>query len=169
MPAGATYEPLATTTTSGVSSYTFSGISGSYTDLKIIFTGKLNSGAGVGNIGLRFNGDTSTNYSITRIVGTGSSALSSRFSNFTYMLAGYGTGDTHLANHQFNIFSYAGSTNKTVLMLDSEDMNGSVDGSVSRVVGLWRSTSAITSVTVITNTGTFDTGTTITLYGIKAA
>jgi len=61
--------------------------------------------------------------------------------------------------------SYAGSTNKTVLSEAANDKNGS--GIVNRLVGLWRNTSAITSITGTTFAGTL-TGT-ATLYGIKAA
>jgi hypothetical protein len=66
-----------------------------------------------------------------------------------------------------NIFSYAGSTNKTCLIESSEDKNGS--GSTVRTVGLWRDTSAITSIEVLMSSSTFATGTIATLYGIKNA
>ena len=62
---------------------------------------------------------------------------------------------------------YAGSTYKTMLTMDSNDLNGS--GSVETTVGLWRSTAAINTITLSANADTFAAGTTATLYGIKAA
>jgi hypothetical protein len=40
---------------------------------------------------------------------------------------------------------------------------------VDRIVGLWRSTSAITSVTLFTPDADMASGTTLSLYGIKAS
>ncbi len=60
----ATYEPLATTTLgSAASSVTFSSISGSYTDLVVVFSGT--AGGGNSNLILTFNSDTGSNYSWT--------------------------------------------------------------------------------------------------------
>jgi hypothetical protein len=54
------------------------------------------------------------------------------------------------------------------LLTGGTDNNGS--GGVTRSVGLWRSTSAITSISLfIDGTTTFSTGTTATLYGILKA
>jgi hypothetical protein len=68
-----------------------------------------------------------------------------------------------------DIFSYAGSTNKTVLNKVATDKNGS--GGVEYNVGLWRSTSAITSIslTLEASAQDFPVGTTATLYGILKA
>ena len=66
-----------------------------------------------------------------------------------------------------DIFSYAGSTNKTLLITGANDVNG--DGSSEKNVGLWRSTSAITSITIHLSSGNFANASTATLYGIQAA
>ena len=66
-----------------------------------------------------------------------------------------------------DIFSYAGSTYKTALSQLSNDNNGS--GATASTVGLWRSTSAITSINLFMSGTTFQAGTTATLYGIKSA
>jgi hypothetical protein len=69
-----------------------------------------------------------------------------------------------------DILSYRGSTFKTSLNTATNDKNGS--GIVLRNVGLWRSTSAITSITLLDTYGgggQFDVGTTATLYGILRA
>jgi hypothetical protein len=66
-----------------------------------------------------------------------------------------------------DIFSYAGSTYKTVLTNESTDMNGS--GAATVAVQMWRSTSAITSISLNLSTSTIAAGSTATLYGIKNA
>jgi len=64
-----------------------------------------------------------------------------------------------------DIFNYSGNTNKTVLWAESSDKNGS--GAVSRNVGLWRNTSAITTIQLSDSSSrNFGVGTTATLYGI---
>lgn len=171
MPAGATYEPIATSTVSGsaASSIVFSSISSSYTDLRLIIVGK--SSADYSVIGFRFNSDTGSNYSQTSIYGTGSAAASQRGSSTSYgqIDAWNGMMSSQVTMGILDVFNYAGSTNKTTLGQGSMDLNGS--GAVSRTVSLWRSTAAITSITLISGGGgaNFAIGTTATLYGIKAA
>ena len=160
-----TYEPIATTTLgSAASSITFSSIPSTYTDLRLIVTG---TPAAASRGSLVFNGDTATNYSRTTLNGDGTTATSSRATSAAYILLGL-TDSAAIQFWQSDIFSYAGSTNKTVLGIVSSDNNGS--GFTTSQVGLWRSTSAITSVTFKTYDGAnFNAGTTATLYGIKAA
>jgi hypothetical protein len=67
-----------------------------------------------------------------------------------------------------DVFSYAGSTFKTCLVSVNNDQN-TVGGEVNAQVGLYRSTSAITSITFTPQTNSFDTGSTLTIYGIKNA
>ena len=163
MPAGATYEPIATSTFTTASTVDFTSISGTYTDLRIVFTA---IGSTTNYQRIRFNSDTGTNYSRTLLYGDGSAAGSSRTSNDDYIRVYYDTLSTTLPSvYIHDIFSYAGSTNKTMLSTVASDKNGS--GSVARCVNLWRSTAAITSISIYASTGTI-TGT-ATLYGIKAA
>ena len=162
-----TYEPIATTTlTSTAASITFSSISSAYTDLRLVVVAK--NGSGIDNLLMRFNSDSATNYSSTWIQGSGTAAASSRSSNITGVRSRWSEGSTQFALTTFDIFSYAGSTYKTVLATGSSDTNGS--GYVTCTVSLWRSTSAITSITLVPQlTGLYSIGTTATLYGIKAA
>jgi len=163
-----TYEPIATQTLGSVATdITFSSIASSWTDLRISLTGTLVS---LNQPFLRFNGDTATNYSSTNVSGNGTSAASSRATgaNRMYFALPANTSDTIPSFYAIDIFSYAGSTNKTCLINCSLDENGS--GFTLSSVGLWRSTSAITSVTLSSNaTNNWKAGTTATLYGIKNA
>lgn len=160
----ATYEPIATTTLgSAAASITFSSIASSWTDLRLVVVPIMTSAA---NLYLRFNSDTGSNYSYTYIYGNGTTAASGRLSNFT-RIQPYESLETTPTMVECDIFSYAGSTYKTVLQRQSRDLNGS--GSTNSLVGLWRNTASITTVNLDLSTSTFATGTTATLYGIKNA
>lgn len=161
MAAGNTYESIATQTlSSSAASVTFSSISGTYTDLVLVFNGTLTTSAT--SWGLQFNSDTGTNYSITSLFGDGSSAGSNRATNQTSTVGSFSGTDNSTNIHQ--IMNYSNSTTfKTVLSRN----NGG--GFVSARVALYRSTSAITTVTAITVSNQFATGSTFSLYGIKAA
>lgn len=168
MAAGATYEPIATTTLgSAASTITFSSIAASWTDLRLVFTGTSANGT---NFTVRLNNDSAANYSSTYVAGQGTAAQSGRFTNATEIYPALSLSTTPQM-YTLDIFSYAGSTYKTFLLQESADKNGS--GYVSRFVCLWRSTAAITSINITglygTAPNTFAIGTTATLYGIKAA
>lgn len=160
MTAGQTYFPIANTTlSSAAASYTFSSISGSYTDLVLVIGGTLSADI---SAGIYFNGDTGTNYSTTRMYGNGSSAASSTSGNENKISITTGTGNV-ISTYIINIMNYANTTTyKTIIGRAAQD-------SSSARAGLWRSTSAITSVTIIANGGNIASGTVLTLYGIAAA
>ena len=163
----ATYEPIATTTLgSAASNITFSSIAATYTDLRIVITGTCSASE---YVSLQFNADTGSNYSRTALFGDGSTVTSNQTTGGTYIRDdALFTNNTNVAMTTVDLFSYAGSTFKTVLLTGSGDKNGS--GITSRIVGLWRSTSAITSIKLFGTFGAnFNTGTTATLYGIKNA
>jgi hypothetical protein len=166
MPAGSTYTPIATTTLgSAAASYTFSSIPSTYTDLIIVAQIKGTSTSNYLNV--RFNGDTGTNYSRTTLSGNGSSASSERRSNRTWIETDY----NEVIENNFNyintlhIMNYANTTtNKTMLNRANNAATG-----VGATVGLWRSTAAINSVSLVANNNSFEIGSTFTLYGIAAA
>jgi hypothetical protein len=162
-----TYEPIATTTLgSAAATIDFTSISSAYTDLRLVIVGKYTSAGG--NTRITFNSDTASNYSSTRIAGDGTSASSDRLTNQTFQRLNFDGNSTTIPDLlTVDIFSYAGSTFKTSLITSTEDKNGS--GSVIRIVGLYRSATAISSITISLSSSTFASGTTATLYGIKAA
>lgn len=159
----ATYDCIATTTLSGVNTVTFSSIPGTYTDLVLVMNAICSA---TGSAWARVNGDTGSNYSGTGLRGTGSAATSYRRTNEGgFLLSFNGVTSTANGNWILQFQNYANTTtNKTML----NRFNWS-DSEVITTVGLWRSTSAITSVTTyIDGTGTFSSGTTVSLYGIKS-
>jgi hypothetical protein len=159
----ATYEPIATTTLgSNQVNFTFSSIPGTYTDFVVIYQAKSYSTAF--DAFLRFNSDTGSNYSVTYLSGTGSATNTGRLTNYTSMLLdNYGSVSTAEFNiTKLNVMNYANTTtNKTVLIRSDRASSGT-----DAIMGTWRSTAAITSMTIL---GDFATGSTFTLYGIKAA
>ena len=160
-----TYDPIATTTLGSTSTtITFSSIPATYTDLKLVFVCTAST---VSNALFRFNSDSATNYSYTMISGNGTAASSSNSTANTgcYFTISGNTSTTIPHMYTADIFSYAGSTYKTVLSVEASDDNGS--GRSANGVQLWRSTSAINRIDIVG--ATFSIGTTATLYGIKSA
>ncbi|CAB5222152.1 hypothetical protein UFOVP360_9 [uncultured Caudovirales phage] len=164
----ATYEPIQTYTLgSSASSITFSSIASSWTDLKLVVVPLAASSADGWDMLLRFNNDSSSLYSSTLLRGNGSSADSSRYTSVTSLKSATGLNQTIPFFWSYDIFSYAGSTNKTALYSVSADTNGG--GVKAQWVGLYRSTTAISRIDILPEVGSFNTGTTATLYGIKNA
>lgn len=155
----ATYEKIATTTLgSAAASVTFSSISSAYTDIVVIATGQVVTES---TLYFRFNGDSGSNYSSTTVAGNGTSPDQIRFTNTDRMY--FYNWKPSPSNAIFNIQNYSNSTtNKTVLAR----MNGST-GYTSATVGMWRSTATINQLLIHSN-DTFASGSTFTLYGIKA-
>jgi len=161
----ATYEPIATSTTTTQQQIDFTGISSAYTDLRIVcfFPGVAsnNFGIRVGNNSI----DTGSNYSWTRIYGTGSSAVSNRDSNQNLGVISNITIGANGSQATVDLLNYSNTTtNKTALT--RFDDGGAI---VFAIVGLWRSTAAINQIRIYsTNNVNFASGTTFTLYGIKS-
>ena len=158
----ATYTPIATQTLASTStSVTFSSIAGTYTDLVLVTNGNT---AANSNTYLQFNGDTATNYSITRMSSNGSATSARTTSASKINLDAFGFYVTAFsANKIISIQNYSNATTKKTVLIRSNSTSGT-----DAVVGLWRSTAAITSLT-FTSDSAMQIGSTFTLYGIKAA
>lgn len=159
-----TYTPLQSIQlTEATSSVVFSGIPQIYQDLVIVANAGNNGGTGYG-LSVQFNGDTASNYSFTHAYGTGSSAVSARSSNTTFILGGFTPSSIGGSTCVINVLNYSNTTtNKTVLSRGSE-----ADYRVSAIVGLWRSTSAVTSIRLLDEgANNFLAGSTFDLYGIS--
>jgi hypothetical protein len=167
----ATYEPIATTvlssTTTGVS---FTSINQTYTDLVVIAQLKYNASANAYGGTFTVNATGGTSYSETILYGYGASPSSQRTTNdAAFRPTEYaGNGIPPFAFMRLDFMNYSSTTvKKTVLRQMSFDKNSS--GSIDRSVGLFNSTSAITSIQFDPYSVGFSAGCTFTLYGIKAA
>ena len=166
MPAGATYDSIASTTLSSTqSTIDFTSISGSYTDLVLVVTSISSTG---GDVWVRVNDDTASNYSYTVLYANTSSTGSANDNNVANGLITDYYGSVENANNQLAViqfYSYANtSTFKTILSRANRANNG-----VDLICSMWRSTSAITKLTLRFTGASFGIGTTATLYGITAA
>jgi hypothetical protein len=162
MPLPSTMTPIATNTlVSATNSITFSSIPQGYTDLILIHS---NISGTTQQLRLTFNGDSGSNYSTTELYGTGSAAGS-----------GFGNDETKINIGFFNasavsnsIVSFQNYSNTNAFKTLIGRYNNAAN-QLAAVVGLWRSTAAITSITIVAQTGNFAVDSSFTLYGIKAA
>ena len=159
-----TYEKIATTTLgSATASYTFSSISGTYTDLILILVGSTSGGAYSVQVG---NGsvDTGNNYSRTFIYGDGTTAGSGKTANLSGFIINSGV--TSFQTSIMNFMSYSNTSTYKTLLIRGND----VVSSTAATSSIWRSTSAINTIKIFGYGGVnLDSGSTFTLYGIKSA
>jgi hypothetical protein len=182
MAAGSTYSPIATyTVPSGTPySYSFSNIPQTYTDLVLTarFAGQYPSNdrsqiaIQVGNGSV----DTGTNYSITYMVGNGTSAVSGRDTGaFQFTIGTFPLGpSSSLQQNSLIVYlpNYTNTTTFKTIISRGTQMNSSNNTPLtSAYSGVWRSTSAINTIKIkdYYELYYFYPGTTFTLYGIAAA
>jgi hypothetical protein len=158
-----TYSQITTQTLgSAASTITFSNIPQIYTNLILVIAGQASAQI---DLNFRFNADTGSNYSRTYMGGASSSSFSGRDSSGTSVAVG--SLNTNMSNCIVHFPQYSNTTTyKTVLERANQPQSA---GPVNAIVGLWRSTSQITSMTLTTSTGTVSTNSIFTLYGIKGA
>lgn len=162
-----TYEPIASQTLgTAASSVEFTSLPGTYTDLVVVC--RIGTTSGNGNIQVQVNSDTGSNYSYTFLAGDGSAAYSGRYSNQTeYITDNYAYANTGVESvYIYQVMAYANtSVFKTFL-----GSAGTAGRAITKTVGLWRSTSAITSIKLYPSAATtFKADCVFSVYGIKAA
>jgi len=145
-------------------SVTFSSIPATYTDLVIVVNG--NESATFDGVLMQVgNGtiDTGSNYSVTRLRGNGSTASSGRDTSATSMNIGL-VDSASMSINIFQFMNYANTTTyKTILS------RGNATGNMLQAaVGLWRSTTAITTIKITAGGGNWNVGSTFSLYGIAS-
>lgn len=150
---------------------TFSSIPQTYRHLRLVLEGRLTTAASAA-LAVRFNGDTGANYDLSRISGasasvshTGSAAITS---GQVGILPNSGSPAGAALGGEVQVLNYAGTTFKKranfQLLLPTESTGDTV------YIGgfAWRSTAAITSITVLTTNGdTLAAGSHASLYGMR--
>ena len=171
------YDPAAffliqrTSPTTGTT-VTFSSIPQTYKSLQIRCLSRDAATQDSGILTITFNSDTATNYSHHRLIGdAGGGVTAGGTANATGMFGPRSNGNTATAScfgaGIIDILDYAStSKNKTIRVFSGNDGNFSGGSYTTGLLsGLWRSTSAVTSVT-ITASGNFVSGSTFALYGM---
>lgn len=167
------YFSIATTTVGagGASSVTFSSIPQTYTHLQIRGISRLTNVVANTDVTVRFNSDSASNYSFHSLYGNGSSVLSVGGANESQMYPMFTVG-TSVTSNVFavgvtDILDYTNTNKfKTVRSLSGYDANGS--GYVNINSGNWRSTSAVSTITITSYSNTFAQYSSFALYGVKA-
>ena len=169
----AAFELISTTFGTGSSgTITFSSIPATYTHLQIRMTPRTDDANSIGNLSLRFNADTAANYSSHFIQGYGTGIYSSNAVSATSIalrdyVANGGVTYPHAA-FIVDILDYKDiNKNKTLRALQGLQVGSSNE--VSLISGNWRSTSAITSITLSASAGSFIAASRFSLYGIRGA
>jgi len=166
------YDALATVTvpSGGLSTITFAGIPNTYKHLQIRFTSRDDRAASSTNVIIRFNLDSSANYSFHELVGNGTTATSSGSSGETRIVAGSSNSASSTTNNFsaniIDILDYSSaSKNKTTRSLRGLFANS---GDIRLLSGLWINTAPITTITLQPSTvNSFVQNSQFTLYGVK--
>ena len=168
-PITGSYDALAvyTVPSGGASSITFAGIPQSgYQHLQIRWA-VHDTGAAVGANVIVTTNNATTGYSFHQLTGTGSSAGANGSANSSNMYLGvYVNNTTVLQPGVLDILDYGNNNKyKTFRCLSGGDNNGS--GYIYLTSGSWRSTDAITSISLITDNGNWGQYSSFALYGIR--
>lgn len=173
-----TFDLITTTSlTTAQTSISFTGIPATYTDLRVTLTARssLASPSVQSAFKIQFNSDTSGNYKHRGYLGNG---------NSTGWSTDTATGETAITNQYLpasvagaNIFgntimyipNYAGSTQKTVNIINAQE-NNTQTAYTQTIIGLWTGTAAITSIQLTeSNAANLTAYSTASLYGIKSS
>ena len=153
---------------SSAASVTFSAIPSTYTDLVLRWSIRSNRAAVQDWMKIELNADT-TNLSYTRVEADGTGTYSGRSTSILVVgtTSGNTTTSNTFGNGEFYIPSYTASQNKPVSGFGVGEDNA-VGALIMATAGLWRSTSAITEIKILSESANnLLTGSSFYLYGIK--
>lgn len=165
----ATYEPIATYTVSDgtTTTITFSSIPQTYTDLKIVGNTMIYA------LNYYINNDNAgSHYDTEWFASSGATVVASRDLGGNIVYCYYFAplqGSTNPAVSISEILNYTDTSNyKTILSSGGSNAPG-VGGSAGLTCTVWKSTAAINRLDIKTATTYYTVGSTVTLFGIKAA
>lgn len=151
---------------------TFSSL-GSFNSLRIVYSGRGDAVAVNIAINMTFNADTGGNYDTERLSANATTVAGAELIASTSIQAGtlaadsastgnIGAGEILIPNYALTTFHKAGTCINTFKQGDA------TTNTFARTFGwAWRSTSAITSITLTASSGNYKSGTKFTLYGMS--
>lgn len=159
-----------TTLSSSAATIDFNSIPGTYTDLLVKLSGRSSTGFNAADTYIQFNGST-TSYSGRYLMKDSSDSVPVTSTSATNkLLLGFVPATQAVANAfgsmDIYIPNYTTSASKAV-HVESNTANNGVIQWLYFAHGLWANSSAITQITLSDASGTFASGTTAYLYGIK--
>jgi len=170
-----TYVKISTLTagSGGVSSFDFTSIPQTYTDLKLVMSTRTNLTATRDDFQVTFNGVTSA-YSRRRILGydagTIASDQASSQASFTPNTSDNGATASVFGSLEIYIPNYTSANYKSFGTEETSENNSSANYILAIQAGLWSNTAAITRITATPySSRVFVQYSTATLYGIKSS
>jgi hypothetical protein len=161
---------LASSTLSATTaSFDLTSISGSWTHLMLLAYVRSNSANSLDNAWLRFNNDSGSNYDYEYVRDVGGLNASEGLAQSKLIV-----GDTEGGNAPANKFSaievyipnYSNATNHKVALARASGQAAGPDPVTHTSAGFWRSTSAITRVTLLPSSGSWVAGSNVSLFGL---
>ena len=171
-PTGSMYHIASTTLSTATNTITFSSIPADYThlQLRVLSKSSVTGTGGYQDISMNVNSDTGANYSWHELLANGSTVSAYGIANPSliriadnpgaYVANAFGAAIIDFVDYA-NVNKY-----KTFRCLWGFDTNGNVQR-ISLRSGNWRSTSAITSITLTNPSYNFTTYSSFALYGVK--
>lgn len=161
-----------TVTSGSASNVSFTSITNTYRDLRIVVRGRGTTASNEINVLIRMNGDTGSNYTwaggysaSTPAGGNVGSAGNTTSMQIGYLTAASSTSGTSGACEAL-IGDYRGTTFHKIATSRGSHYNGSTTQYSEHFGGIWKSTSAITQIDVFLSAGNFVDGTVVSLYGV---
>lgn len=144
-----------------------------FTHLQIRGTSRSNRGSDSGATGMRFNGDSGTNYTRGELYTTGTTPTTyyltgQDFTQFSYYLAANASPTSNVTAASVDLLN-AFDTSKNTTIRGSFGHYSSTNKVISLTNGLWANTAAIDTIEIFDRFSTLKPDTRFSLYGWKAA
>lgn len=147
-------------------------IPGTYRHLLLLLYARGDTAATTTTVLLRLNNDSGANYDLQTLSGNAAAAAASEsFAATSVNMGGMpaaSAGSNLFNQYAITVLSYADATSEKLLRSNMARKIGTASGNllIDDRLGAWRSTAAITRITLTPGAGNFAIGTVATLYGV---